>query len=262
MRKNTRLGLMIVTALTCTSIPSFAAPASEMTQVAQWVADEIGRMQDMTSQTQQYTTAASNLQQNIQAVQMAQQNLTPLSANDFANYNGYIDQLKNIMVATNAMSYQTADLDTKFTANFPGYDEHLNRGKTGDIKSQGVSYSQYNRSLTDSSRATALGTLRNLQASSNELRDDSLTMDMLKLQSHNAVGNKDVIQAANEIALHQTQTLKKLHMSMLNQTNLMTQSLAQQNERQAVSSAKTQTWHNSGLTRTKGNERSVKTWKE
>ena len=161
------------------------------------------------------------------------------------------------MVATNAMSYQTADLDTKFATNFPGYDEHLNRGKTGDIKSQGVSYAQYYRSLTDSNRGTALGTLRNLQASSNELRDDSLTMDMLKLQSRNAVGNKDVIQAANEIALHQTQTLKKLHMSMLNQTNLMTQSLAQQNERQAASNAKTQTWHNSGLTRTKGNEMKI-----
>lgn len=214
--------------------------ASQSLQISQWITAEVGNAADMLEQVKQTTTAAQNLQQNIQAVQMAQQNLEALSAMDVSNFNSYINQLSSMMVSTNGIAYNMANLDDKFSATFPGYDEHMSRATTGSIRDQASSFSEYYRSLTDQNRGTALGTLRNLKAVNKDLQDDALNMNMLKLQSRNAVGNKAAIQAANEIALHQTDTLKKLHSSMLMQTNLMTQASAQQNEEKAAKDALSQ----------------------
>jgi P-type conjugative transfer protein TrbJ len=238
------------------------AVATETTQVAQWIADEVGRAQEYAKQVQQYAVQTQNLQQNIQTVQIGYQNLEALSAMDISNFNSYIDQLSSVMSATNGIAYNMATLDQKFTENFPGYEDHKNRAMTGSIADQASSFAAYYKSLTDANRGTALGTLRNLKAVNQDLRDDALSMNMLKLQSRNAVGNKAVIQAANEIALHQTDTLKKLHSSILNQTNLMAQVSAQKNEEAVAARAKTTAWKENSLTRTKGNEHSVKTWRE
>lgn len=214
-----------------------AGDASQSLQISQWITAEVGNAADMLEQVKQTTTAAQNLQQNIQAVQMAQQNLEALSAMDVSNFNSYINQLSSMMVSTNGIAYNMANLDDKFSTTFPGYDEHMSRGTTGSIRDRASSFADYYKSLTDQNRGTALGTLRNLKAVNKDLQDDELNMNMLKLQSRNAVGNKAAIQAANEIALHQTDTLKKLHSSMLMQTNLMTQASAQTNEEKAAKDA-------------------------
>ena len=138
--------------------------------------------------------------------------------------------------------------------------EHKNRGMTGTIREQAASFSDYYKSLTDQNRGTALGTLRNLKAINQDLQDDAVNMNLLKLQSRNAVGNKAVIQAANEIALHQTDTLKKLHSSMLMQTNLMAQASAQQNEEKAATQASRDAWIAKSKRPIKGNELHIKTW--
>lgn len=217
-----------------------AGDASQALQSIQWATAEVGNAVSQAKQIEQITLATNNLQQNIQAVQMAQQNLEALSAMDVSNFNSYINQLSSMMVSTNGIAYNMANLDDKFSATFPGYDEHMRRGTTGSIKDQASSFSEYYRSLTDQNRGTALGTLRNLKAVNKDLQDDALNMNMLKLQSRNAVGNKAAIQAANEIAMHQTDTLKKLHSSMLMQTNLMAQASAQQNEEKAAKDALSQ----------------------
>lgn len=216
------------------------AVATETTQVMQWMADEVGRAQEYAKQVQQYAVQTQNLQQNIQTVQIGYQNLEALSAMDVSNFNSYINQLSGIMISTNGIAYNMANLDDKFSATFPGYDEHMSRGTTGSIRDRAASFSDYYKSLTDQNRGTALGTLRNLKAVNQDLQDDALNMNMLKLQSRNAVGNKAAIQAANEIALHQTDTLKKLHSTILMQTNLMTQASAQQNEEKAAKDALSQ----------------------
>ncbi|MDP3266204.1 MAG: hypothetical protein Q8M39_05190 [Sulfuricurvum sp.] len=237
-----------------------AGDASQALQSIQWATAEVGNAVSQAKQIEQITLATNNLQQNIQAVQMAQQNLEALSAMDVSNFNSYINQLSSMMVSTNGIAYNMANLDDKFSATFPGYDEHMKRGTTGSIKDQASSFSQYYKSLTDQNRGTALGTLRNLKAVNKDLQDDALNMNMLKLQSRNAVGNKAAIQAANEIAMHQTDTLKKLHSSMLMQTNLMAQASAQQNEEKAATQASRDAWIAKSKKSIKGNEPNIKTW--
>lgn len=237
-----------------------AGDASQALQTVQWATAEVGNAVSLAKQVEQIALLTQTLQQNIQAVQMAQQNLRSLSAMDISNFNSYVDQLSNLMNATNGISYQMGNLDTKFGQLFPGYNEYTRIGSMSDPRQQASSYSQYYRSLTDSNRGTALGTLRNLAATNNDLRNDQLSMNMLKLQSRNSNGNLSAIQAANEIALHQTETIKKLHSTMLAQTNLMTQSIADQNEEKARNQAAREAWLTNGKKPIRGNEPHLKTW--
>ena len=256
-----RLIKISLTAALMLSSPSiFAGDASQGLQTVQWATAEIGNAANLSKQVEQIALLTQQLQRNIEMVEMAQQNLQALSAMDFSNFNTYVDQLSNIMVATNGISYQMENLDTKFGQLFPGYDEHTRIGTMGDIKQQAASYAQYYRSLTDANRGTALGTLRNLAAVNNDLKTDQLSMNLLKLQSRNAVGNQSAIQAANEIAMHQTETIKKLHSTMLAQTNLMAQSVAEENERKTLQEAKTNAWLTGGKKPIKGDEKDIKTW--
>lgn len=234
--------------------------ASQALQTVQWATAEAGNAMNLAKQLEQIAILTQQLQRNIEMVQMSQQNLKALSALDISNFNSYVDQLSNIMAATNGISYQMSNLDTRFGQLFPGYNEYNRIGMIGDTKQQASSYAQYYRSLTDTNRGTVLGTLRNLAAVNNDLRADQLSMNMLKLQSRNSNGNLSAIQAANEIAMHQTDTIKKLHSTMLAQTNLMAQSIADENERRAAREAKTNAWFNGGLKTVKGNEKYIKTW--
>lgn len=257
-----RLIKISMTAVLLLSTPNVyaAGDASQALQSIQWATAELGNAMNLSKQLEQITLLTQTLQQNIQAVQMAQQNLQALNAMDFSNFNSYVDQLSNVMVATNGISYQMGNLDTKFGQLFPGYDEHTRIGMMGDIKQQASSYAQYYRSLTDTNRGTALGTLRNLAAVNNDLRTDQLSMNMLKLQSRNAIGNKSAIQAANEIAMHQTDTIKKLHSTMLAQTNLMAQTVAIENEEKAQKQAEREAWLSGGKKPIRGNEPHIRTW--
>lgn len=238
------------------SVPqsSFAAPALAAIQIIQFGMAELAHITEYSQQVQQYTTAASQLQQDIQSVQMAQQNLKTLSASDLSNYNSYIDQLKNNMVATNGFAHTASDLDQQFSEKFPGY-------ASAQSRKGAASFSEYYKSLTDTNRGTALGTLKNLQASSNDLTSDVYTMNSLKLQSRNSTGNLEAIQAANEIAMHQTDTLKKLHVTMLNQASLMSVKMASENDKRASDTARVDTWRTSGRTATKGDEKNIQPWK-
>lgn len=236
------------------------AVATETTQVAQWIADEVGRAQDIAEQVQQTTTAANQLQQDIQTVQQGYQNLERLSAGDLAGWNRYIDELKGIMVQTNGLAHDMADLDTRFAENFPAYDDLVNKGKTGDMKAQADSFAATYKMLTDRNRGTAIGTLQNLKRTSQFLIDDEATIDSLKLTSDNANGNLKVIQAANKIAIHQTQTLKNLHSTMLSQTNLMSQQMATENQRVALRQAKAKAMRDKTTRPNKNDENVLKTW--
>jgi len=258
MQKAINISLLIA----CLITPNIyaAGDASQALQSIQWATAETGNAVSLAKQVEQITIATNNLQQNIQAVMMAQQNLKALSAMDVSNFNKYIDQLSNIMRSTNGIAYNMSDLDTKFSTTFPGYDEHMKRGSTGTIADQASSFSQYYKSLTDQNRGTALGTLQNLRATNQDLQDDQLNMNMLKLQSRSSTGNLSAIQAANEIAMHQTDTLKKLHSTMLMQTNLMAQQSAQQNEEKAATQASRDAWVANSKRPIKGDERHIKTW--
>jgi P-type conjugative transfer protein TrbJ len=62
-------------------------------------------------------------------------------------------------------------------------------------------------------------------------------MRQLQTLSSSAVGQKSAIQAANEIALHQTHQLKKLEQTIMTQANMQGEFIAKQNEEKALKDA-------------------------
>lgn len=239
MKKTASFSLVLASLLLFSPSGLFAfGDAMAAFQGVQIANDVMTTVTDAASQVQQYETQVSTLQQNIQTVQQGAQNLEKLSAMDFSNYNSYVNQLSQIMAAANGLAFQAADADKKFQTYFPGYDAHKARYVNGKPSDKNKTFADYYRTLTDSNRNTTLGTLQTLKQTNQDLADDGATMDMLKLQSRNSAGNVSVIQAANEIALHQTEHLKKLHQSMLAQSNLMAQSAATANEEKVEREAK------------------------
>lgn len=261
--KNKMSQIALTIALSLVFVPNASAVFATLPlQIVQWITDELGQAASIVEQVATTTNTAEQVQQQIQSVQQGAKNLEKLSAGDIANWNKYIDQLGGVMAETNGLAYAMAQMDTKFSENFPEYDDMVTKGKTGDIKQQAASFAEMYKTLTDRNRGTALGTLKNLKKTADYLVDDEQTLNSLKLSSDNTTGNLQVMQAANRIAVHQTQTLKNLHSTMLSQQNLMAQQLATENQRIAEARAKTTAWKENSLKRTKGNEVSVKTWKE
>lgn len=262
--KNKRLttGYSMALAIALLSVPQScsAIVATLPLQIIQWVTDELGQASSIVEEVATASNTANQVQQQIQTVQQGAQNLQSLSPSDIATWNRYIDQLGGVMAQTNGLAYNMAEIDTKFSENFPKYDDMVNKGKTGDMKQQAGAFAGMYKTLTDRNRGTALGTLKNLKKTSNYLADDEVTLNQLKLSSDNTTGNLQVMQAANRIAVHQTQTLKDLHFTMLSQQNLMAQQLATENQRVAAEQSRRESIMTRGKKPIKGNEPVRKTW--
>jgi len=69
------------------------------------------------------------------------------------------------------------------------------------------------------------------------MQTDEGTMRTLSNLSTSAVGQKAAIQAANEIALHQTHQLKKLEQTIMAQANMQAEYIAMKNEKEAMQQA-------------------------
>jgi len=69
------------------------------------------------------------------------------------------------------------------------------------------------------------------------MQTDEGTMRTLSNLSTSAAGQKAAIQAANEIALHQTHQLKKLEQTIMAQANMQSAYMAKQNEEKDLRAA-------------------------
>lgn len=62
-------------------------------------------------------------------------------------------------------------------------------------------------------------------------------MNLLQVQSQSADGQLKAVQAANEIALHQTDTLKKLQYTLMTQASTQAQWIGAQNDKDTAKRA-------------------------
>lgn len=241
-------------------VPQASAFSLLPPQLVGIIADFLATSASYLEQAEVAMNTSNQLQQQIHSVEQGSKNLESLSPNDIATWNRYIDQLGGVMAQTNGIAYNMADMDTKFSENFPEYDDMVNKGKTGDKKQQAGAFAGMYKTLTDRNRGTALGTLKNLKKTGDHLADDEQTLNSLKLSSDNTTGNLQVMQAANRIAVHQTQTIKDLHSTMLSQQNLMAQQLATENQRIAIKQARAKAMRDKTVKPTKNDEATLKTW--
>lgn len=208
------------------------AGATEFTQIT----NMIQLIMQYATQVEQYATQVNTLQQNIQQVEMQAQNLRNLPAGMWNQFVNDSMQLRSIVQQGQAVSFAAANIDTQFASTFKGYTnyETMAAQSLGD---RSTTFSQQYKLLNASTRDNVNGALKSLNMQMSDFNTDAGTMSMLQSQSRSADGQLKVIQAANEIALHQTEQTKKLQFALMTQASTQAAWIAAQNDKETAQRA-------------------------
>ncbi len=186
-----------------------AGGATEWTQLANNF--ELGSQ--YAKQVQQYQQQVQQYVNQYQSYEAMLRNIGQLPDAQWNDFQSSVNGLRNIMNQAGRISYVSSSLDSQFRSLYKGYSQYLNEANGGSLQP-----SQVYQEISDETRQTVNGSLKALNLSQNDLEDDVTTMRQLQALSTSAAGQKAAIQAANEIALHQTAQLKRMHQTLLVQS--------------------------------------------
>ncbi|MDD2782105.1 P-type conjugative transfer protein TrbJ [Sulfuricurvum sp.] len=208
------------------------APATEATQWLNYV--ELAAQ--YAKQVQQYEAQLQSLTNHIQQTQMQIKNITQLPATAWSKFENDVLNLKNIVQQGQAVTFAAANLDTQFASMFKGYSNY-EAAAAGSLDARTTTFTQQYKNINQSTRDSTNGALRALNTQMNAMSSDEAVMDMLQNQSRSADGQLKAIQAANEIALHQTDTLKKLQYTLMTQASTQASYMAATNDKETAQRA-------------------------
>lgn len=206
--------------------------ATETTQLL----NNLQLVQQYAKQVEQYQTQVQSLTNHIQQTQMMIQNLQMLPATVWQKFANDVFALKNIVQQGQAVTFAAANVDSQFAAMYKGY-ANYETAAAQSLGDRSTSFTQQYRTLNASTRDNVNGALKALNTQMNALTTDEATMNLLQMQSQSADGQLKAIQAANEIALHQTDTLKKLNYTLMTQASTQASWIAAQNDKETAQRA-------------------------
>ncbi|MDY0314097.1 MAG: P-type conjugative transfer protein TrbJ [Bacteroidales bacterium] len=195
--------------------------ASEITQLAnnsQLAAQYGKQLQQYATQIQQYQTSVQQFTNQVNSYKLMLQNIGQLPQTQWNQFASSVSKMKQILDNTSSMTYTAANYDQLFKKLYPKYDTLLASGQ--------VDPTSVYKGLSNQTNSTVNDALKQLNLSQSDLESDTSTMRELQNVSQSAVGQLSAVQAANEIALHQTNTLKRLHQTMMMQANMQAQAIA------------------------------------
>jgi len=227
MKRNKRIFISFITASALTlstvnagTVGGFGG-ATEFTQIAnnsQLAAQYGKQLQQYATQIQQYQTAVQQFTNQVQSYKLMLQNIGQLPQTQWNQFTQSVNKMRQIMDNTSSMTYTAANYDQMFKQMYPGYQKLLDSGN--------VDPTSVYKGLSAQTNSTVNDALKQLNLSQADLENDQSTMRELQNVSQSAQGQLGAIQAANEIALHQTNTLKKLRQTMMMQANMQAQAMA------------------------------------
>lgn len=206
--------------------------ATEITQIAnnsQLAAQYGKQLQQYATQIQQYQTAVQQFTNQVQSYKLMLQNIGQLPQTQWNQFAQSVNKMRQILDNTNGMTYTVANYDQMFKQMYPGYQKLLDNGN--------VDPTSVYKSLSKQTNSTVNDSLKRLNLTQADLENDVTTMRELQNVSQSAEGQLGAIQAANEIALHQTNTLKKLQQTMMLQANMQAQAIAADQQKEDVARA-------------------------
>lgn len=206
--------------------------ATETTQIL----NNIQLVQQYAKQVEQYQTQVQSLTNHIQQTQMMIQNLQMLPATMWQKFANDVMALKNVVQQGQAVSFAAANLDSQFASMYKGYANYETSAALS-LGERSTTFAQQYRNINQSTRDSTNGALKALNTQMNALTTDEATMNLLQAQSRSADGQLKAIQAANEIALHQTDTLKKLQYTLMTQASTQASYLAATNDKETAQRA-------------------------
>jgi type IV secretion system protein TrbJ len=157
-------------------------------------------------QLNQEIATASNLASQLQYVI---KNTTGGGAGIWASKGSFLSSLAAIIQTEQGLSYTYSELAAEFQQLYPGYAASTN----APTLQQSV----------DVSLNTLNGALQDAQAQAQEWQTEQATLSTLEVKNQTAIGNLQVAQTGNEIALAQVQQLQNLQQllaTLLNSQNV------------------------------------------
>ncbi len=197
------------------------------------------QVKDYAMQLQQYEQMYSQLQQQIQMVQMQKQNLERLSKEDWQSLSTVLYQTRNIMNRVNGISYDIGNVSRKFEdtyKNFTGYSDDLTNA-TNESERNKI-YSDRYKQIAETNQNTFNGTLQQLELQYQDLESEDTLIAKLKQNSQNSNGNLQAVQATNDLLAYQIDEIRKLRSVIMDHSNMLTNYLASQNNKQILEQAK------------------------
>ncbi|HED7890877.1 TPA: P-type conjugative transfer protein TrbJ [Campylobacter coli] len=197
------------------------------------------QVKDYAMQLQQYEQMYSQLQQQIQMVQMQKQNLERLTKEDWDNLGTVLYQTRNVMNKVNGISYDIGNVSRKFEdtyKNFEGYSNDLENA-TNESERNKI-YSDRYKQIAETNQNTFNGTLQQLELRYQDLESEDALIAKLKQNSQNSNGNLQAVQATNDLLAYQIDEIRKLRSVIMDQSNMLTNYLASQNNQRIMQQAK------------------------
>ena len=229
--------------------------SSEVTQLAQFASDGVAYGLDYAKQVEQYRQLVETYKNQFNSYKLMLQNIKKLSPRQWNEFSKSVMGLKHALEFGEGMSYTMANYAQEFSKLFKGYNHYLTQAKNGNIDFIGT-YGKLNTSTKDMANAA----LKSLGLQASNMQNDEATMQYLQNLSTSAAGQKSAIQAASQIALHQTHTLKKLQQTMMTQVNLQSQFMLENSEKKAFQEAISRTKATKGIKPIIGDETHVTKW--
>jgi type IV secretion system protein TrbJ len=156
----------------------------------------------LNQEIQQVTTLGQQLQNMVK-------NTTGGNAGIWASSLPFLNSLGSLIQQQQGLSYSYAELAQEFEQLYPGY----------TVQNSALTLQQsVNVNLN-----TLNGALQDAQAQAQEWQTEQTTLSTLELKNGTAIGNLQVAQTGNEIALaqvQQLQSLRELAMALLNSENV------------------------------------------
>ena len=246
MKKITISTILAAAVMTTSSLNAGGAVAGalEPTQWARFGAETLDRANAYTTQLREYATQIQQYQQQVQqyinqykSYEMMLRNIGQLPQQQWDQFSQSVLKLKDAVNFGEGINFAASSYNNDFSKLFKGYDQYLASAKDGSLNF-GDTYKQLNQSTRD----TVNGALKSLGLQATDMANDESTMRQLQALSSSATGQKAAIQAASEIALHQTHTLKKLQQTIMTQANMQGEFMAKQNEEKALKQAATEAY--------------------
>ncbi len=201
-------------------------------------ANEYGQMlQDAALQAQQYQQQIQQYVNQYQSYAQMLENIGQLPQAQWDQFSQSITGLKNSLDFGQSLSFAASSYNTDFNNLFPGYDKYLAAAAGKTTQQNAYDFNNQYKQINTSTRDTVNGALQALNVRAEDMVTDEGTMRTLSNLSTSAAGQKAAIQAANEIALHQTHQLKKLEQTIMTQANMQGEFMAAQNEEKDLKKA-------------------------
>jgi P-type conjugative transfer protein TrbJ len=145
----------------------------------------------------------------LQQLQLEQQNTYAGSAGIWQSNEQFLTQLGALIKQQTGISYSDPQLIQIFEQLYPGYNTQMAAPSP--------------EASVDTNLNTLNGTLQDAQAQNQSYQSEQTTLAGLELDNQSALGNLQVSQTGNEIALisvQQQQTIRQLIMALLNSYNV------------------------------------------